>query len=351
MTAYEESANLPVDPAAMDPEPAAPWEVTFRGGFWGSDGKPGQEIPIGKHFLWGSESWYIPAAYLCDEGLVLDFCLEADPEEMNAFIQKWDLLHEERHSYTAEQRKQMALEHPLCASFCGKVTCNGEPLENGHGCGVTWLPASCVPHGIPEDPAGEILTHYGLDAAKAWSFQRQSYPWGKSASQDLHDLHLRMERLEEQIPGQHFATPAVGESLSLTHPRTGEVYTLTVHETQHQELPERLFPDTDLEHPRHLLSLSYSLEPDITDRGFLILDCSDGDKPRPKAHSAAGNSAFAAAIGVIGGADGPTAVIVGGHAPKLHAACSSLYFEAAEDVQWRAVFSEKLLEDIEICLI
>ena len=44
MTAYEESANLPVDPDAIDPEPATPWEVTFRGGFWGGDGKPGQEI-------------------------------------------------------------------------------------------------------------------------------------------------------------------------------------------------------------------------------------------------------------------------------------------------------------------
>ena len=113
MTAYEESVNLPVDPDAIDPEPATPWEVTFRGGFWGSEGTPGREIPIGKHFLWGSESWYIPAAYLCDEGLVLDFCLEADPEEVNAFIQKWDLLHEERHSYTARQREQMALENPL----------------------------------------------------------------------------------------------------------------------------------------------------------------------------------------------------------------------------------------------
>lgn len=58
-----------------------------------------------------------------------------------------------------------------------------------------------------------------------------------------------------------------------------------------------------------------------------------------------------AAIGVIGGADGPTAVFVGAHTPKLHAACSSLHFEPVEDVEWRAVFSEKLMEDKEVCLI
>ena len=35
---------------------------------------------------------------------------------------------------------------------------------------------------------------------------------------------------------------AVGESITLTHPLTGAVYTLTVHEVEQQELPEHLFP-------------------------------------------------------------------------------------------------------------
>ena len=64
-----------------------------------------------------------------------------------------------------------------------------------------------------------------------------------------------------------------------------------------------------------------------------------------------GPGAAGEAIGVIGGADGPTAVFVGGSTHKLHTACSSLHFEAVEAVQWRAVFSEKLMEDIEICLV
>ena len=59
----------------------------------------------------------------------------------------------------------------------------------------------------------------------------------------------------------------------------------------------------------------------------------------------------AAAIGVIGGADGPTAVFVGAQTPKLHAVCSSLHFEPVGEVEWRAVFSEKLMEDLDICLM
>ena len=341
-----------MNPAAAEQEKE--WRVSFDGGFWGGDGKPGREVPIGKRFCWGSEKWYIPAAYLCDEGLVIDYCMEADPQEVKAFIDKWDLLNESRNHYTQEQREQMEREHPLNANFYGKVTCNWESLQNGHGCGVTWLPASCVPDGTrQDDTAKEILSHYGLDETKGWSFQRWSYPWGEVEGRALNALSVRMERQWENIPGQHVMTPAIGESVTLTHPLTGEGYTLTIHELEQQELPEHLFRDPNLEHPNHLLAMSYSLEPDISGRGFRLQDCADGDKPRQKKRdpNEFETVALAASVGIIGGADGPTAVIVGARTPKLHAACSSLYFEAVESVEWRAVFSEKLMEDVDVCLI
>ena len=106
-----------------------------------------------------------------------------------------------------------------------------------------------------------------------------------------------------------------------------------------------------MEYPNHMLAMSYSLKPDITGRGFLIQDCNHGDNPRQKRNGTAEDSALAAAIGIIGGADGPTAVFVGSHTPKLHTACSSLHFEPVEKVEWRAVFSEKLMEDMDVCLI
>ena len=61
--------------------------------------------------------------------------------------------------------------------------------------------------------------------------------------------------------------------------------------------------------------------------------------------------AYAAVIGVIGGADGPTAITIGRSAAKLHAACSELHFEPVETVEWRAVFSEKLMDDMDVQLI
>ena len=48
-----------------------------------------------------------------------------------------------------------------------------------------------------------------------------------------------------------------------------------------------------------------------------------------------------ASIGIIGGADGPTAIVVGEAAQgKLHTACSSLHFEIVDHIDWRVGFRE-----------
>lgn len=88
----------------------------------------------------------------------------------------------------------------------------------------------------------------------------------------------------------------------------------------------------------------------------MIQDCAEGDRPRQKKRDpnefAPVAFSSAAVIGVIGGADGPTAIIMGQSAPKLHAACSSLHFEPIADVvEWRLVVSEKLMEDVDVTLI
>ena len=48
-----------------------------------------------------------------------------------------------------------------------------------------------------------------------------------------------------------------------------------------------------------------------------------------------------ASIGIIGGADGPVAIVVGEAAQgKLHTACSSLHFAAVDHIDWRVGFRE-----------
>lgn len=349
-----------------DMNPAAPvpkeWKVTYDGGFWGSHGKAGEEIPVGKHFRWEKESWYIPAVYVCGKGLVVDFCMEADPQAVLDYIDKWDLYNEEHNHYTKEQQEQMEREHPLRVDFCSKVVVNGKALKRDHGCGLTWLPEACVPAELRrETEAKQIVEHYGLDQSRAWAFSRCSYQWATARKPKIKTLSVELEREPERIPGLRFDSPQPGESVVLTHPKTGAEYTLTVQEYEDKLLPEHALWDGTMEYPRHCTAMCYTVTPDIP--GLMIRDCAEGDPPRVKKQALDGitseeaaalaliggtDGPAAASIGIIGGSDGPTALILGHSTPKRHVACSALRFEPAEKVQWQTVFSIKQMEDITV---
>lgn len=90
--------------------------------------------------------------------------------------------------------------------------------------------------------------------------------------------------------------------------------------------------------------MSYTLSPKPDD-DILIRDCADGDKPleiapitnhfAPEAHN------DIVCVGIIGGADGPTAILCGDSKQEnLHVACSALHFEpVSDDIEWRVEFN------------
>ena len=99
------------------------------------------------------------------------------------------------------------------------------------------------------------------------------------------------------------------------------------------------------------LAMSYTITPELPDGVMDIADCDDGDRPR----QAPGQPAAASStkvVGIIGGADGPTAILYDQQKQgKLHAACSSLHFEPVEQVEWRIVFHEKQIADTFVDLL
>ena len=60
----------------------------------------------------------------------------------------------------------------------------------------------------------------------------------------------------------------------------------------------------------------------------------------------------ASSIGIIGGADGPTSVIMGvPHSEKkIHTAISALTFEPQKMVEWKITFNVKTIDDFNINL-
>ena len=118
-----------------------------------------------------------------------------------------------------------------------------------------------------------------------------------------------------------------------------------MQEVEPQTLPrERLHLDPDFDYPTHFTAMRFTLAPEPPEHTVLVEDCAEGDHPRQvtrKADFYAPEARNGFCVGIIGGADGPTAIVVGGGAQGVtHAVCSSVHFEAAERIEWRMVFRE-----------
>lgn len=338
---------------------APEWKVYFDGSFWGHHGKDraGTEICIGKQFEWAGRHWLIPAAYSCSKGLVVDFCMRVDTEEICTFMKKWNLSWENDsiEHFTREQQMEMEYDNPLCLHFNPLLVVNGQMMRTSHGCAVSYNP--CLPDGVVNElEAKWAIDHYGLDAACGWVICRNAFPWNRKRRPEIKTLFLMMEQQPEQIPGPHFKTHAPGDSFRFIHPVSGIEYTLTVQELEQQTLPKGSFPSERWCYPTHFTAMSYTLSPE-TSESLTVSDCDDGDKPL---EIAASDDLFspsavndAACIGIIGGADGPTTIVIGGSKQgNIRSVCSALHFEPVQhDIEWRITFHEKRFENFSIILI
>lgn len=341
----EDYYDVDMNPAA---EPAVPeWKVYFEGNFWGHQGKAhaGKEIPIGKHFAWAGHHWFIPAAYACSKGLVVDFCMRVEAEEILAFIQKWNLTQENDscENFTQEQQIELELDNPLSLSFNPRLELNGHELRASHGCAVTYNP--CLPDGM--DIALEAkwaVAHYGLDTSYGWVISRDTFPWAYKRRPKLRTLSLTMEQQPVSIPGPHFTVNASGDSFCFVHPVRRTTYTLTVQELEQQTLPKHSFGSDRWLYPTHFTAMRYTLSPDASEQ-ITVSDCADSDKPVEIMPS--GDSFAPSASASIG-------IMVGGSNSQgnLHTACSALHFEPVQhDIAWRITFHEKRYHDDTMILL
>ena len=179
-----------------------------------------------------------------------------------------------------------------------------------------------------------------------------SFPWATKTKPSIKSLALNLEQRPKSILGERFNVTDVGQQIKFVHPVTNAEHTLTVTDYEQDTLSfDRQFSD-GYERPTHLTKMAYTLEPELTNMQFSVSDTKQSDAPK-KAKISATNSDFASAIAIIGGADGPTSVIVGvpRTEKKLHVACSALTFEPQKKVEWKMTFREKTVVDISVILI
>lgn len=319
------------------------WTVTFQGGFWGKRGSTGKEINVNKSFRWKNAIWRIPSVYVCKEGIVIDYIMETDPEDVKAFLERWSLENLGMSDYSREQQERIAQEHPMNGNFSGILFLNGEEVCGDiHGSAVGWFPESIRTEDTPQDQAQEALEHYGLDPERAWTVNRSAYEIPGMKEENLRSLQVKLIADRGTFYGDHFKTEGEAGERILVHPLTGKQYTLHIQKIENRCMDQGAFRNPRMEYPACYQELEYSVEPDIPADQFVLRDAAAGDLARP-----AKTKEEKGAV-TDGGPDGPTAVFVMHGGKGGRTACSAMRFEPVTEVEWCPVFQEKVTEDLQV---
>ena len=310
------------------------WKVFYQADFWRHRGRDhaGRALPIEKRFDWCGEGWYVPAAYVCTQGVVLDLLLRVPQERFAAFAEKWSLTPERGcEEFSEEEVETIDRENPLSQDFSARLTLNGGAVSSERSCAVSYVPK------LAEDkPALRLLAHYGFDMDCCWAIHRLFFPQKRREIQTL-SLHLAAQ--PEWLTGPHFTAEA-GKPVVLTHPATGAVYTLTPQRIEAETLE---LPPQGPEFPRHLVRMDYTLSPELPGDALRLRDTAPADPARRRDANG----------GIIGGADGPTAIF-GCHSEeeRIHTAFSSPHFAPQKaPVEWRTSFRVMRKPDCTVALL
>ena len=335
------------------PEMPSEWYVTLEDGFHPRRGKHGREVPVEKQFLWGHELWHIPSVYVFSGGMVVDFCAKLNGTRVKEFYDKYLHIEQQGLPLTEAEELKIRMENPTNIDFHANLIVNGEVLRAFHSHHQYWIPENIVGHNELENRYAKwVLEHYGFDLSDPWMLCRSCYTWEGRRQIALDTLSVEMKRDRTDIPGEIFVAPTVGESILLTHPITSREYTLTVREYEEQEMKE--IDHEELEFPRHLAAMTYTIYPPIDPETFMLQDCDKGDDPRPKNPADRGRLGMSVgAIAVIRSSkDSDKCYEVNGERVKPGGVCSSLHFEPMhEPVRWQPVFREQLVEDLRVMLL
>ena len=252
--------------------------------------------------------------------MVADILMRVDTSKLQAFMDKWNVTPENEFQFTPMQRRQMELENPLGFHFRTDMTINGKPIRSNRGCSTAYVPFR---YEIDRQEWEPILDYYNLDRASCWVIQRSCFPWIDGQPMDIVTMEVTMKHQPMFAPGETFETRATGEVHTFQNPTTGTVHTLTVQEFEAKEMDIKFPGLKEREYPPHHIAMAFSLEPELSQTEFSITDSLQSDEPRVIPGCTSGySSKEAEAIGIIGGADGPTAIIMGTPESKgqLHAA-------------------------------
>lgn len=316
------------------------YKVFYQGSLYGHFGRDraGKEIEINKSFLWGGENWLVPSVYVCGKGLVADVLKSVSVEDFRAFAEKFGLdKNSDSCDFSEEHLVKIEAENPLGGGIYVTAKINGRESLMKFSSFDCWNPL------FPDGGGSEkLLEKYGLDKSFCWQITRVSIPWRGRKPKKISSLSLRLRADRLRVSEMHFKAERPGDRTEFTNPATGKTHILTVTDIKRQSLAQ--FPHIGKDEPKFFTLLRVDILPEISKDALLITDCAEGDRTHKGALPR-----NASAIGIIGGADGPTVII--SEYESGHTACSSMHFEPEYEPDWCMTFYDKPREDIEVELI
>ncbi len=329
----------------VEPEMPAQWKVCWNCGFSGETvGRAGTEIKINAAAEDDGLIWRVPAVYACGSGLVVDLLCEIEPEKYLRFYSKYKAL--EAQNLSEARREELSAENPMAMDFSLTAWINRRECRQKYAYGEGYIPEGLI-EDAPREIYGQwVLEHYGLDKSKCWAMRRVGIPWATAKKPKLDSLGLVISFEPVTKTAGTYIFEA-GDRTEIKNPATGEKHILKVSDIEAARA--RGFWGEGVEYPENYTVISYSLEPES--REFHLTDAAPGDRPRRGAPEPfAPSPADDACIGIIGGADGPTAILFGGGTSggTVRRAVSNLSFEPRPRIEWQASFSCRLKNDIVI---
>lgn len=300
-----------------------------------------QKKELGGSFNWYGMGWKIPAAYLCEEGVVLDVCRFVPRERLEDYYKKWKPILEKEGELHPGNEEEMERENPFARNYSVSLEINGKQF-------LMEKRSSVRRYGLDgeEDPmeAEELMKEYGCDKNQSWEFARISFPWPEGKEESFHSLTIGLKALPVYYEGSpRFITrpDCEPETIKVKNPVSGEECWIHIISCKAETLAKELFQDGQ-EWPGEYQALTCR----ITDGcgGTLpeeekprIQDCVMSDEPRRSLKNGASSIAVIAR---------PSEK----HENGEQTVCSSLHFEQREQTEWMVMFPVTEAEEMTVVL-
>lgn len=254
----------------------------------------------------------IPAIYRFSKGIVFDIITILDETKLREFFNKYETIEE---TLTPLQQRCVEQEHPYQTLQIKEIWINGKQVESGYSSSSTMS----IPWAQQDNELAIVRKAYSsiLKDVVCFGCQRFCVPYSETDSKTKKLLRfLRLDRVSSirlfTYPVQRFFPLDIHFEMSIdenqkeicfNHPITGIKHTLYFQSVEPTKFPI----GTDGNHSFYTMQSMYEIEPALPQGDTLQFDASiqytkpSDDKFSPTA---------ASSIGIIGGADGPTAIFV-----------------------------------------